>query len=65
MARFLTILGAMVRLAERSPLLTTVAVDMRTTRSPICLITLRNRSLSPAARIFTETAFAVAKGMQL
>ena len=59
---FLTILpGTMLRLPRKHPLLSAIAVDMRTTRKPICLITLRNRSLSPAARLFTETASAVAK----
>ena len=59
---FLTIFpGAMLRLPQKHPLLTAIAVDMRATRSPICLFTLRNRTLSPAAKLFTEMAFAVTK----
>ena len=59
---FLTILpGVMLGLAKKHPLLAPVAVDMRATRNPICLFTLRSRSLSPAACVFIETASAVAK----
>ena len=61
---FLTILpGATLGLSKNHSLLAAVAVDMRATRNPICLITLRNRALSPVARLFTETTFAVAKAM--
>ena len=59
---FLTILpGIMLGLSKKHALLAPVAVDMRATRNPICLVTLKNRSLSPAARLFIETAAAVAK----
>lgn len=63
---FLTILPrTMLRLPQKQPLLTALAVDMRTTRHPICLITLKNRSLSPAAKVFIEAAAAVVKTMKL
>jgi hypothetical protein len=62
---FLTIHpGAILRLPQKHPSLTAIAVDMRVTRKPICLFTLRNRSLSPVAKLFTEVAFAVAKTMK-
>jgi len=62
---FLTIHpGAILRLPQKHPSLTAIAVDMRVTRNPICLFTLRNRSLSPVAKLFTEVAFAVAKTMK-
>jgi DNA-binding transcriptional LysR family regulator len=62
---FLTIHpGTMLRTPQRHPLLTAVDVDMRRTRNPIALITLNNRSLSPAAKMFTETASAVVKTMK-
>jgi len=42
------------------------AVDMRlpTTRGPIGLITLKSRSLSPAAKVFLQSAAAVVKAMR-
>jgi DNA-binding transcriptional LysR family regulator len=62
---FLTILpGAMLGLSKKHPLLAAVAVDMRATRNPICLITLRNRALSPVARLFAEAASAVGKARE-
>src|SRR5215470_8670804 len=53
--------STMLRIPQRHALLTAVDVDMRRTRNPIALITLSNRSLSPAAKMFTETASAVVK----
>jgi DNA-binding transcriptional LysR family regulator len=62
---FLTIHpGTMLRIPQKHPLLTALAVDMRATRNPIGLITLRNRALSPAAKLFTETVSVVAKTMK-
>jgi DNA-binding transcriptional LysR family regulator len=62
---FLTMLpGVTLGLSNRHPLLAAVPVDMRATRNPICLITLKSRSLSPAGRLFIETAAAVAKRAQ-
>jgi DNA-binding transcriptional LysR family regulator len=61
---FLTVLpGATLRLPEKHPLLTAIAVDMRMTRNPICLISLKERSLSPVAKLFAEEASAVSKAM--
>ena len=61
---FLTILpGATLRFPEKQPLLTAIAVDMRSTRNPMCLISLKERSLSPAAKLFAEQASTVAKAM--
>ena len=56
--------STMLRIPQKHALLTAVDVDMRRTRNPIALITLSNRSLSPAAKMFTETASAVVKTMQ-
>ena len=39
-------------------------IDMRGTRNPISLTTLRNRSLSSAAQLFTEMASATAKAVK-
>lgn len=62
---FLTILPETVlRLPQKHPLLTRIAVDMRATRHPICLITLKNRALGPGAKIFIEAASAVGKAMR-
>jgi DNA-binding transcriptional LysR family regulator len=62
---FLTIHPAtMLRVPQKHPLITAVAVDMRATRNPIGLFTLNNRSLSPAAKIFVETTSAVVKTMK-
>lgn len=55
----------MLRTPQKHPLLTAVAVDMRTTRDPIGLFTLGNRSLSPAAKLFKETASVVIKALKL
>ena len=63
--QFLTILpGVMLGLSKKHPLLAPIAADMRTIRNPICLFTLRNRSLSPAAKLFIQTAVAVGRTVQ-
>jgi DNA-binding transcriptional LysR family regulator len=54
----------LLRAPQMHSSLMAIAVDMRPTRSPISLITLRNRSLSPAAKLFTEIAFSTAKAIK-
>ena len=62
---FLTVLpGATLKLPEKHPLLTAIAVDMRSTRDPMCLISLKERSLSPTAKLFAAEASAVAKAIK-
>jgi DNA-binding transcriptional LysR family regulator len=51
----------LLRAPQMHSSLTAIAVDMRPTRSPISLVTLKNRSLSPAAKLFTEIASSTAK----
>jgi DNA-binding transcriptional LysR family regulator len=61
---FLTVLpGVTLRLPEKHPLLTAIAVDMRMTRNPMCLISLKGRTLSPVAKLFAAEASAVARAM--
>jgi DNA-binding transcriptional LysR family regulator len=54
----------LLRTPQMHPSLTAIVVDMRGTRNPISLITLRNRSLSPAAKLFTEMASTTAKAVK-
>jgi len=54
----------LLRTPQMHPSLTAIVVDMRATRNPISLITLRNRSLSPAAKLFTEMASTTAKAVK-
>jgi DNA-binding transcriptional LysR family regulator len=44
--------------------LAAIAVDMRPTRNPISLITLKNRSLSPAAKLFAEMASTTVRAVK-
>lgn len=53
--------GTMLTTPNEHPQLTAVDVHLRTTRGPIGLITLKNRSLSSAAKVFLKCAADVAK----
>jgi DNA-binding transcriptional LysR family regulator len=55
---------AMLTMPNDHPQLTAVDVRLPTTRGPIGLITLKGRSLSPAAKIFLRSAASVTKAMR-
>ena len=60
--RFLTLLPASaMRFPAQRPELRVLPVELPTTRVPNGIVTLKNRTLSPVARLFIETARAVAK----
>jgi DNA-binding transcriptional LysR family regulator len=54
---------AMLSIPGEHPQLAAVDADLAVTRAPIGLITLKKRSLSPAAKVFLESAEAVVKAM--
>jgi len=54
----------MLKIPQKHPLLTAAPVDMRVTRNPIGLITLKNRALSPAAKLFVESALTVVRALK-
>jgi DNA-binding transcriptional LysR family regulator len=54
---------AMLTTPNAHPQLTAIDVRLPTTRGPIGLITLKGRSLSPAAKIFLQSAASVAKAI--
>jgi DNA-binding transcriptional LysR family regulator len=58
--RFLTIQTSVLRLSK-SPQITVLPVKLEHARAPVGIITLKNRTLSPTARLFIETAREVAK----
>jgi hypothetical protein len=53
--------GTMLTTPNDHPQLTAVDVRLRTTRGPIGLIRLKNRSLSPVAKLFLQEASSVVK----
>jgi DNA-binding transcriptional LysR family regulator len=53
--------SAMLTTPHDHPQLTAVDVRLRKTRGPIGLIKLKNRSLSPVAKLFAQTAMGVVK----
>jgi DNA-binding transcriptional LysR family regulator len=58
--RFLTIQTSLLRLSK-NPKITVLPVKLPHTRAPVGVITLKNRTLSPVAQLFIETAREVAK----
>ena len=59
---FLTVVpGFALRLPRKHPFLRALPVELPNTRMPIAIITLKNRSLSPIARLFIERVRAVTK----
>jgi DNA-binding transcriptional LysR family regulator len=56
--------GAMLTTPNDHPQLTAVDVRLPTTRGPIGVITLKGRSLSPAAKAFLQSAVSLAKAMR-
>jgi DNA-binding transcriptional LysR family regulator len=62
--RFLTVLpGFMLKMRGRHPQLKALPVALTNARMPIGIITLKNRTLTPLARIFIETIRVTAKSM--
>jgi DNA-binding transcriptional LysR family regulator len=60
--RFLTVVpAAMLRLPAKNELLKMLPVELPTTRRPIGIITLKNRTLSPLAELFIQCARDIAK----
>jgi len=56
--------SAMLTIPNTHPQLTAVDVRVRKTRGPIGLITLKNRSLSPVAKLFLKSAADVVRTMR-
>jgi len=62
--RFLSIVqGSIVRFGSGSTILKVLPIDLPTTRRPIGIITLKNRTLSPVAQLFIDCAREIAKGV--
>ena len=60
--RFLSIRpGSTLRFQGKAPLLKALPVELPTNQEPVAIITLKNRTLSPVARLFIEHAREVAK----
>jgi hypothetical protein len=53
----------MLTTPNEHPQLTAVDIRLRTTRGPIGLITLKNRSLSPIARLLLQNAADIARSI--
>jgi DNA-binding transcriptional LysR family regulator len=58
--RFLTMMTSLLRFSQ-SPKITVLPVELEYTRAPVGIISLKNRTLSPVAQLFIETARDVAK----
>jgi DNA-binding transcriptional LysR family regulator len=59
---FLTVVpGSVMRFGAERTLLKTLAVELPDWKLPVAIITLKNRTLSPAAQLFIDTTRAVAK----
>ncbi len=64
--RFLSVRpGSALRFQGKPPLLKALPVELPTNQEPVAIMTLKNRSLSPVARLFIEHARAVAKETML
>jgi DNA-binding transcriptional LysR family regulator len=62
--RFLSIIqGSIVRFGSGSTILKVLPIDLPTTRRPIGIVTLKNRTLSPVAQLFIDCAREIAKGV--
>ena len=60
--RFVSVFPAStVRFSDRRSEIKVLPVEFRTSRVPTGIVTLKNRSLSPVAKLFIETAREVAK----
>jgi DNA-binding transcriptional LysR family regulator len=62
--RFVTIVqGSVVRFGAKDPVLKALPINLPTTRRPIGIITLKNRTLSPVVQLFIDCAHEVAKAL--
>ena len=59
--RFLTIMPISILRFSKRPEVRVLSVKLQHTRVPVGIVTLKNRTLSPVARLFIETAREVAK----
>ncbi len=60
--RFLSVRpGSTLRFQGRAPLLKALPVELPSNQEPVAIMTLKNRTLSPVARLFIEHAREVAK----
>ena len=59
--RFLTIMTISVLRFSKSPEIAVLPVKLQHARAPVGIITLKNRTLSPVAQLFIETAREVAR----
>jgi DNA-binding transcriptional LysR family regulator len=60
--RFLsTVPGSVFRFAASNPGLKRLPIDLPTTRTPVAVITLKNRTLSPVAQVFIDCAREIVK----
>jgi DNA-binding transcriptional LysR family regulator len=64
--RFLSVRpGSTLRFQGKPPLLRALPVELPTDQEPVAIMTLKNRTLSPVARLFIEHTRAVAKEIAL
>jgi DNA-binding transcriptional LysR family regulator len=62
--RFISVVqGSAVKFGARMPSLKILPIDLPTTRRPVGVVTLKNRTLSPVARLFIDCAHDVAKAL--
>jgi DNA-binding transcriptional LysR family regulator len=61
--RFVSIIPAPLLIVAASPALKVLPIELPTTRRPIAVVTLRNRTVSPVAQVFIECAREVAKSL--
>ena len=62
--RFLTVVPAPVsRLPVKDSALSAPSANLPTTRKPIAIITLKNRTLGPVAELFIKNARAMARSL--
>jgi DNA-binding transcriptional LysR family regulator len=62
--RFLSIVpGSVFRFAANNPGLKRLPIDLPTTRTPVAVITLKNRTLSPVAQVFIDCAREIVRGL--
>ena len=59
--QFVSILPAQLPLVPQGPAVKVLPVDLPTTRRPIAVFTLKNRTISPVAEVFIDCARDVAK----
>lgn len=61
--RFISIVPAPLRMAAQSPAIKPLPIDLPTTRRPIAVVTLKNRTVSPVAQVFIDCAREVGKSL--